>query len=115
MRTTMLLGLLVLLLTEILVISATEVILAQGQPDRPTQIHISQGNADGSAMTISWMTNAALGSTIKLGRQSRVYDNTYQVLCTLLGGWVWVMHHPEVQVGCHYKGRAGSGRVEASG
>jgi hypothetical protein len=41
--------------------------------DRPTQIHINQGDRDGTAVTFSWMTESDASSTVLLGTQSGLY------------------------------------------
>jgi len=41
--------------------------------DRPTQIHINQGDRDGTAVTFSWVTESDAASTVLLGTQSGLY------------------------------------------
>ena len=45
--------------------------------DRPTQVHLSQGDRDGSAITVSWMTTNVSRSLVKVGRRPGRYDRTY--------------------------------------
>eukprot|EP00667_Euglena_gracilis_P011568 EG_transcript_11834 len=41
--------------------------------DEPTQIHLSPVNADGSAITVSWVTQTENSSVVHLGTESGVY------------------------------------------